>query len=72
MLPKGHSVCNRDCSSSTNVVVDCELEILQVDELLKREMEMPCPVHCGDVVTRGLEIDCFTGQQEQQGNCQCT
>ena len=62
MLQKGHSVCNRDRSSSTNVIVDYELEILQVNELLGREMGMSCHVRWGGVVTGGLEIGCFTGQ----------
>ena len=40
MLPKGHSVGNRDYSSSTNVVVNCELEILQVNQLLGRQLKL--------------------------------
>ena len=35
---KGHPVCNRYRSSATNVVVHRELEILQVNQLLGRQL----------------------------------
>ena len=37
---KGHPVCNRYRSSPTNVVVHCKLEILQVNQLLGRQLNL--------------------------------